>query len=75
MKNEVMLTFFIPKDLNERMRNVVKILNCTNSYVLRAGLTEFIEKVEREQINKKIIRGLKSFANTEKKIVEDFGAI
>lgn len=66
------VNFFFPSDLNRRASEAATQLGFSYSELVRQALAEFLDRVERERINREITEAAKFFYDTEKLLADEW---
>jgi predicted transcriptional regulator len=66
------VNFFFPSELNRRASKLATELGFSYSELVRQALAEFLERIERERINREITEAAKFFYGTEKRLADEW---
>ena len=66
------VNFFFPSELNRRASKAATDLGFSYSELVRQALAEFLERIERERINREISEAAKFFYDTEKRLADEW---
>ena len=66
------VNFFFPSELNRRASKVATDLGFSYSELVRQALAEFLERIERERINREITEAAKFFYDVEKRLADEW---
>ena len=67
-----MVSLLIPKDIKREANDWAKSVHSSLSKLVAMLLRDYLQKLERERIEKEIIEACKSYYGIEEKIVEDW---
>ena len=66
------VNFFFPSELNRRASKAATDLGFSYSELVRQALAEFLERIDRERINREISEAAKFFYDTEKRLADEW---
>lgn len=66
------VNFLFPSELNQKASAVAKELGFTYSDLVRQALADFLERIEKERIDREIAEAAKFFYETEKQTAEEW---
>lgn len=66
------VNFVFPSELNRKASETAKELGFSYSDLVRRALSEFLDRIERDKINREIIEASKYFCETEKSVADEW---
>jgi predicted DNA-binding protein len=66
------VNFLFPSELNTRAIAMANMLGLTYSDFVRQAVAEFVERIERENINREITEACKCFYETDKQLADEW---